>query len=138
MNDELFIYIRAGIIVLSIGFALWQNFQRRKIEKFVARQALELNRTISIGLGAAQDAIRDLNSGQPPNDHVGRAEGLLNGALIQSIDLYCNLQNPTLDEIEEMVTNDQILPDYKPIFNVFSNSRRGFIRKVLKYISRVY
>jgi hypothetical protein len=138
MSEEQFMYLRMSIILLSIGYGIWQHNQRRKIEKFIAHKAMELNRTIDIGLGAAQSAIRSIAAGTSASVDIGRAEGLLNAALVESADLYCNLKKTTLDEIEEMVANNQIVAQHQPIFNTFSNRRIGFIRKALKYIAKAY
>ena len=138
MSDEQFMYLRMGIILLSIGYGIWQHVQRRKMEKFIAHKAMELNRTISIGLGAAQSAITSITAGTSPAVDIGRAEGLFNAALVESADLYCNLKKTTLDEIEEMVANKQIIDHHQPIFNTFSNRRIGFLRRVLKCIAKVY
>ena len=138
MNEEWYTYLRIGTVVISIFFAIWQYWQRRRIEKLIALKAIELHKTISIALGAAQQAIAAGANNVQANVQIGRVEGLTNAALVESADLFCNLKKTTLDEIEEMVANQQIAAHYQDIFNAFSSRRIGFIRKVLKCISKVY
>jgi len=138
MNEEWYTYLRIGTVVISIFFAIWQYWQRRRIEKLIALKAIELHKTISIALGAAQQAIAAGANNVQANVQIGRVEGLTNAALVESVDLFCNLKKTTLDEIEEMVANQQIAAHYQDIFNAFSSRRIGFIRKVLKCIAKVY
>jgi|GEM_PF-2142575 len=138
MNEEWYTYLRIGTVVISIFFAIWQYWQRRRIEKLIALKAIELHKTISIALGAAQQAIAAGANNVQANVQIGRVEGLTNAALVESADLFCNLKKTTLDDIEEMVANQQIAAHYQDIFNAFSSRRIGFIRKVLKCIAKVY
>ena len=138
MDEELYTYLRITTVVISIFFAIWQYLQRRRIEKLIALKAIELHKTISIALGAAQQAIAAGVNNVQANVQIGRVEGLTNAALVESADLFCNLRKTTLDEIEEMVANQQIAAHYQDIFNAFSSRRIGFIRKVVKCISKIY
>lgn len=138
MSDEIISYIKLVSVFVSVFYGLWQNFQKRKLENFISNKAIGLSKTLAIALGASQIARNSIVNLQVVSNEIGRCEGLLNAALIESADLYCSLKKPTIDEIEELAQNNETINSYSDIFKMFSNSKRGFIRKVAKGISQVY
>ena len=138
MNPELINYLRIPISVVALAFAVWQYWQRRKIKKIIALEAIELHKNIAAALGATQAAKVAIANNAPPANEIGRAEGLSQAVLVESAKLFCNLRNTTLDDIDEMINDDQIQEQYRDIFNAFSNHKRGYIRRVIKYIRKVY
>jgi len=138
MSDDMFSYFRIAAVFISVFYGLWQNFQKRKLENFISNKAIGLSKTIAIALGASQDAKKSIANLQVASNEIGRCEGLINAALIESADLYCSLKKPTIDDIKELAQNNETINNYMDIFKMFSNGKRGFIRKVAKRISKVY
>lgn len=135
VETVLFLKMLAGLVTAFYG--LWQHFEKRKLENFISNKAIAISSIIGIGLGAVQEAKRQTN---PQNimTEIGRAEGLLNAALIDSADIYCNLKKTTILDIEEFSQSNDTIKGYKDIFLKFSAREEGLIRRMIKAIKKLY
>jgi hypothetical protein len=138
MNEEVYSVLRIATVIISVFYGLWQYFQKRKLENFISNKAIGLSKTIAIALGASQAAKKSLNNAQVASNEIGRTEGLINSALIESADLFCSLRRTTIDDIQELSQNNTTINDYQAIFKMFSDRKIGFIRRVFRCISKVY
>lgn len=138
MNPILLDYLRTTISIIAFAFAIWQYWQRRKIKRIISLEAMELHKNAAVALGATEDAIKAINTKNSPEIEIGRSRGLLQAVLVESVKLFCNLRNTTLDDIDEMIHDKQVLEQYGDIFRGFSNHRRGFFRRVIKCIRKAY
>ena len=127
--------IRTVIAFLSFFFGLWQYAQRRKVEKIIALEAIELHNNIAVALGASDAAITAINNGGNVSASVGRSQGLCQAVLHESAKLYCNLKNTTLDDVDELIANSQLAANYQNIYYSYSAPRRGIIAKIRKWFS---
>ncbi|MBV5282081.1 MAG: hypothetical protein JZU53_06545 [Paludibacter sp.] len=130
--------IKILISILSLMFAVWQYSQKRKIKKLIALEAIELHKNISKALGATQAAKIAIATKQPPSAEIGRAEGICQAILYESAKLYCNLKDTKLDDIDDLISNGQLNEMYKDIYYSFSDSRRGSLRKITKWILKIF
>lgn len=138
MSPELINYVRTAISVVALAFGIWQYLQRRKIKRILSLEAIELHNNAAVALGATEAALSAIASKSPPDTEIGRARGISQAVLVGSVKLFCNLRDTTLDDIDEMISNQQILKQYGDIFRGFSNHKRGFIRQVIKCMRKVY
>lgn len=138
MSDDLMSIVRIVTVFISVFYGLWQHLQKRKLENFISNKAIGLSKTIAIALGASQGAKGLLHNPTQAAIEIGRTEGLLNSALIESADLYCSLKKTTIDDIEELALNNKTINDYTEIFKMFSDRRIGLLRKFGKCISKIY
>lgn len=138
MTDEHFSYLRIAAVFISLFYGLWQNFQKRKLENFISNKAIGLSKTIAIALGASQAAKNSIANVPVVSNEIGRCEGLINIALIESADLYCSLKKTTIDDIEELAKNNDTINIYTDIFKMFSDRKIGLIRKVGRFFSKLY
>lgn len=138
MSEEIMSYLRILTVFMSVFYGLWQHFQKRKLENFIANKAIALSKSIAIALGATQNAKTSIQNSISVSNEIGRAEGLLNAALVDSADLYCNLKKPTLDDIDELAKSNETINAYQGVFNMFSDRRIGYIRKFGRWITKLY
>ncbi len=130
--------IKIVISILSLVFAIWQYLQKRRTEKLIALEAVELHKNVAVALGATQAAKDSISKGNTGSFEIGRAEGLCQAVLYESAKLYCNLKNTKLDDIDDLISNGQLNSDYKDIYYSFSNKRRGFFGKIAKWILKLF
>jgi hypothetical protein len=136
--DNPITYIGISVSVASFIFGIWQYLQKRRIKRLISFEAVELHKNVAVALGATQGAKAAIANGTSPAIEVGRAEGLAQAILFESAKLYCNLKNTTLDDIDDLIINRQLLEEYREIYYSFSNNKRGFIRVIIKYLRKIY
>lgn len=129
---------RIYITLISLLFGIWQFWQKRKIKQILVLEAVELHKNISQALGAIQNAKEAIRNNKYPANEVGIVEGYNQAMLHESAKLFCNLQNTTLDDIDDMINNHQLIEDYKNIYYSFSSGKKGFLRKIVSCIKRIY
>jgi hypothetical protein len=130
--------VRLMVAILSLVFAVWQYLQKRRTEKLIALEAVELHKNIAFALGATQAAKDAITKGLSPSTEIGRAEGLCQAVLFESAKLYCNLKDTKLDDIDDLIKNGQLTEDYRHIYNSFSEKRRGPISMLFKNIMKIF
>ena len=91
-----------------------------------------------MALGATQGAKAAITNNTSPAFEVGRTEGLAQAILFESAKLYCNLKNTSIDDIDDLINNGQLLEEYRAIYYSFSNNKRGFIRIGIKYLKKIF
>jgi hypothetical protein len=136
--ENIFNDIRTYISVVSFAFAIWQYVQKRKIEALISLEAVALHQNVAKALGAVQGASRAIGNNTSPVFEIGVVEGYNQAMLVESAKLYCNLKNTTIDDIDSLVTNQQLVDKYKDIYYSFSSRRRGMIRAILKWLRNIY
>jgi hypothetical protein len=129
---------RTYISLVSLLFAVWQYRQKRKITALISLEAVALHKNVAQALGAVQNATRAIGTGTSPVYDVGVAEGYNQAMLNQSAKLYCNLKNTTIDDIDDLVTNKQLVDQYKNIYYSFSNRKRGLLRRTMKWMLKLF
>lgn len=87
-----------------------------------------------MALGATQAAKDAINAEQNPSIEVGRAEGLCQAVLHESVKLFCNLANTDVDDIDYLIRNGQLNGEYKALYYSYSDNKRGLLRRWLKGI----
>ncbi len=130
--------LRTYISVASFAFAIWQYVQKRKTEALISLEAVALHKNVAQALGAVQNASRAIGSGTSPVYDIGVVEGYNQAMLHESAKLYCNLKNTTIDDIDNLVANNQLMDQYKNIYYSFSSRKKGLIRVILKWLQRLY
>ena len=134
MTSEQINYLRIAISILAILFGLWKYLQNRSIKKLISMEAMELHKNIGFALGAIQGAKDAALNYRSPILEIGRSEGISQSILQESAKLYCNLKNTTLDDIDDLIQNGQILDQYRTIYYSYSSPRRGWIGAIWKNI----
>ncbi len=129
--------IRIAFSILSITFGVWQYVQRRKVEKIITIEAVELHNNIAVALGATDAAINAINNNGNVSASVGRSQGLCQAVLHESAKLYCNLKNTSLDDIDKLVSDNQLAERYREIYYSYSTPRRGFFGKIKKWFTDI-
>jgi len=130
--------IRTYISIASFAFAIWQYLKKRKIESLISLEAVELHKNVAQALGAVQTASRAIGTNTSPVYAIGLVEGYNQAMLHESAKLYCNLKNTTIDDIDSLVANEQLIDQYKHLYYSFSSPRRGFIRMIFKWLQKLY
>jgi hypothetical protein len=67
-------------------------------------------------LSATQGAKAAITNGASPAFEVGRAEGLAQAVFYESAKSYCNLENTTIDDIDDLIKNGQLVEKYIVLF----------------------
>jgi hypothetical protein len=129
---------RTYISLASFIFAIWQYVQKRKIQALISLEAVELHKNVAQALGAVQKAKDAIKNNSSPVYEVGLAEGYNQAILHESAKLYCNLKNTTMDDIDNLITNKQLIDQYKDMYYSFSNRKRGMLRIILKWLQKLY
>lgn len=130
--------ISIAISLISFVFAIWQYSMNVKAKKIISNESIELHKNVSVALGATQAAKNAIVNGQSPSIEIGRAEGLCQAILHESAKLYCNIGNTRLDDIDDLISNGQLEKMYQNIYYSYSAPRRGFIKKLLKRIEKIF
>jgi hypothetical protein len=130
--------IKTYISIVSFAFAIWQYLKKRRIEALISLEAVELHKNVAQALGAVQTASRAIGTSTSPVYAVGLVEGYIQAILHESAKLYCNLKNTTIDDIDSLVANGQLVDQYKHIYYSFSSGRRGYVRIILKWLQKLY
>ena len=132
-------YIRAiGVIVtfLSLIYGFIQNKQKREIKRLAANDAIVNHQIAGVALGAIQHVK---NNTVNPLIEVGVTEGYLQSLVSGTAKLYCNIKNTTIEDIDEMITNDQLVGNFKQAFYQCStNAKRGFLRNFIKRLEKLW
>lgn len=118
--------------IISLAFGFWQFLVLRKTKRLLALEAIEIHKNISIALGAAQQANRDVVAGDSPIFQIGRCEGLCQSTLHESAKLFCNLEETTIADIDEMINNGQLQPTYRSMYHAFSDRKARWVRSFLR------
>lgn len=129
MTTEMMNYIRIGFSILSLAFGVWQYMKRRSIEHLISLEAVELHLNVGKALGAIQGAKEEIRKGDNPNVQIGMTEGILQAMRNESAKLFCNLRNTTIDDINELIKNEQLIEKYKDAYYAYSKRKVGWIRK---------
>jgi formate hydrogenlyase subunit 3/multisubunit Na+/H+ antiporter MnhD subunit len=130
--------LRLIVAVASLAFALWQYLQKRRMKKLIAFEAVELHKNVAVALGATDAAITAIANGNSGIGEVGRAQGLCQAILFESAKLFCNLKDTKLDDIDDLISNNQLAENYRHIYYSFSNPRRGYLSKFIKWVSKLF
>jgi hypothetical protein len=130
--------LRIIIPILSLSFAVWQYFQKRRFKKLIALEAVELHKNIAHALGATDAAVIAISNGGNGTVEIGRAQGICQSILYESAKLYCNLKNTKLDDVDDLIENGQLGENYRNIYYSFSDNRRGSFGKLFKSISKIF
>jgi hypothetical protein len=97
-------------------------------------EAMELHKNIGYALGAIQAAKDAVGNYHPPQFEIGRSEGICQSILEESAKLYCNLQHTRVDDIDDLIAQGQITPNYRDKYNAYSKRRRGWFSAGIKQI----
>ncbi len=136
--DNILSDIRTYISIVSLAFAIWQYLQKRKTEALISLEAIALHKNVSQALGAVQKASHAIGTGASPVYDIGMVEGYNQAMLHESAKLYCNLKNTTMDDIDNLVKNGQLVEQYKNMYYSFSSRKRGLIRVIFKWLQKLY
>ncbi len=123
------------LTMVSIVFGIVQYVQKRGIKHLISFEAAALHKNVGKALGAIQGAQNNSND---KNHLIGMAEGLNQALLTESAKLFCNLRDTTIDDIDELIKNGQLPEKYKDFYYSFSKRKIGTIRKIGKWVSKLY
>jgi hypothetical protein len=124
------------LTLFSIVFGIVQYVQKRGIKHLISFEAAALHKNVGKALGAIQGAQN--NTGESKEHLIGMAEGINQALLIESAKLFCNLRDTTIDDIDELIKNDQLPEKYREFYYSFSKRKIGAIRRLGKWISKIY
>ncbi len=130
--------LRLIVAIISFGFAVWQYLKKRRIEKLLTLEAIQLHKNISVALGATDAAIITSSQGQDPISQIGRAQGVCQAILSESAKLYCNLKDTTIDDIDDLIKNKQLAEQYRELYYSFSNPKRGCVGIYFKKVKSFF
>ena len=138
MSPENLSYIRIGFSIASIAFGIGQYISRRRTERLIATEAVELHQNVAVALGAAQAAQIQVQAGTSPAFEIGRAVGVNQAVLHESAKLFCNLKNTTQDDIDDLITGNHLRAQYREIYYAYSSPRVGWIRRCLRRLGKAF
>ena len=126
---------KTAITIFSLFFGVIQYLRKREIKHLIAIEAAELHKNVGKSLGAIQAAKTNI---QERDVLIGNAEGLNQAMLAESAKLFCTLRNTTIDDIDGLIEEGQLIEKYKEFYYTFSKRRKGTIRKIKKWFCHLY
>lgn len=127
------------ISIVSLVFAIFQLYRNKTLKRVVANDAMEIHHNVAKALGAIQQAKELDAKNQSATIEIGRAEGYSQALLYGTAKMYCFLQNLTIEQIDEMVSDQQLESTYQTIYYSYSrNEKRGLIRNLIRWFQQLW
>jgi hypothetical protein len=127
-------FISFSLTAASIVYGFWQRNEKRKVEKIILNEAIEIHQNVSILLGEIQRAKTNIAQNTNANFEIGKAEGLADGILHESAKLFCNMKQTSISDIEAMIKVGKLNPNYKHIYLSYSILDNSWFCKFFKNI----
>ena len=107
-----------AISIISVGVAIWQTIRNYNIKKYIKTEAMELYTDTDMLRGAAQECLRELQSGNYSLgiQHAGIVEGISHALFTRSVRNIYHHFNYKRKDIDDWIENKRIHERHKSDF----------------------
>jgi len=126
------------ITVIMAIFALFQFWERHKVQQLLEQESFHLFSSVALVLGSCQGAIQHIkqNKLRDALDRAASAEGSTQMLLQQTAKIVCHYHNPTGADIDNWISTGRIAQNYGYLFRPYSAKNQGWLRSTYRKISR--